>query len=174
MESWLEPPIRMSNMLGEMRFRLTDRAFSVITSEASASADGMETGGILLGYDYDGDDLLEVTQAGDAGPRARRERRRFLRDLEHARTLADVAYEEDGSVWIGEWHTHTNESPFPSSRDLLTYLRLLGDATLEFSRFASIIVTAECDDWDDVVLWPWVITPTLVQLALFSLDNTRG
>lgn len=174
MASALELPIRLPNMLAGMRFKLSGRAFSIITSEAKASADGLETGGILLGHDYEGDDLIEVTQAGDAGPRAKRERRSFLRDLKHARRLADVAYEDDGSVWIGEWHTHTNESPLPSPRDLSTYLQLLDDPSLEFSRFASIIVTAESEDWDDLVLWPWVITPTVVQLALFSSDGTRG
>lgn len=157
-----------------MRFKLSWRAFSMMTSEARASSDGLETGGILLGHDHEADDLIEVTRAGDAGPRAKRERRRFLRDLDHARGLADVAYEEDGSVWIGEWHTHTNESPVPSPRDLSTYLRLLDEPSLNFAMFASIIVTADSEKWDDPVLWPWVITPEVVQLALFSSEARHG
>lgn len=157
-----------------MRFTLSGRAFSIITCEARASADGFETGGILLGHDHEGQDLIEVTQAGDAGPKAMREQRRFLRDLEHARELADIAYEGKGSVWVGEWHTHPNESPLPSPRDLSTYLRLLEDPSLDFSRFASIIVTAESEDWDNPVLWPWVITPNAVSLALFSSESRSG
>src|SRR4051812_24966041 len=79
-------------------------AAATISAEAAASRDGRETGGILLGHD-EGTQLY-VTVAGDPGVGAVRSADRFLRDLEHARLLADAAYQRDGSVWIGEWHTH--------------------------------------------------------------------
>ena len=125
----------------------------------------------MLGHDDESRQLMEVTRAGDPGPRALRERRRFLRDLEHAQGLGDIAYEEDGSVWIGEWHTHTNESPLPSPRDLSTYLKILSDPSLDFTRFASIIVTADSDRWDVPIMWPWVITPDAVQLSMFCVKE---
>lgn len=155
-----------------MRFRLSPDASAVIFAESLASADRLETGGILLGHDHESRELMEVTRAGDPGPGARRERRRFLRDLEHAQELADIAYEEDGSVWLGEWHTHPNESPLPSPRDLSTYLKLLGDPSLDFTRFASIIVTADSEEqWDAPIMWPWIVTPIAVQLSMFLVKE---
>lgn len=160
----------MPNVLARMIIRFSARTLSMILSESRVSKDGLETGGILLGYDYGSEDLIEVTQAGDPGPRAQRARRRFLRDLDHARSLADIAYDTNGSVWLGEWHTHPNEGPLPSPRDLSTYLSLLADESLDFERVTSVIVTSDSPtDWKSLSLWPWVVTSQLVQLAICSV-----
>lgn len=144
----------------------------MILAESRVSVDGLETGGILLGHDHESQQVMEVTRAGDPGPTARRERRWFLRDLKHAQGLGDIAYEEDGSVWIGEWHTHTNASPLPSPRDLSTYLMILSDPSLDFTRFASIIVTADSDQWDVPIMWPWLIRADAVQLSMFLVEGS--
>ena len=96
--------------------------------------DGLETGGILLGFDHGLAGPLIVRQCGDPGPAAIRRRTYFGRDLAHAAALAEQAAALDGSVWIGEWHTHSAAMPEPSSRDLHTYRELLADPQLAFPR----------------------------------------
>lgn len=164
----------LPHLLGGVRFQMSEQALGAITTEAKASKDGRETGGILLGHDHHSDGLLQVTEAGGPGAKARRSAKRFLRDLDHARTLGDLAYERDGSVWLGEWHTHPKGSPLPSPSDLATYLGLLADDSLGFDSFASIIVTAETDEeWDHPLLWPWVVTSKAVQLCVFRVMGAR-
>jgi integrative and conjugative element protein (TIGR02256 family) len=135
---------------------LTAAARRTIEREARRSADGRETGGILLGHDADDGEPLRVTVAGEPGPAARRSALRFLRDLEHAKCLADEAYDRDASVWVGEWHTHPTGPSRPSRRDLRTYQRLLTDAELDFDQFAAFIVVAD-GVWDRPRLIGWIV-----------------
>jgi integrative and conjugative element protein (TIGR02256 family) len=146
--------------------RIRPAAVRTIKAEAPSSADGRETGGILLGHDPAPDGRIEVTTAGDPGPAANRQCDRFTRDLTHAQRLADEAYAHDGSVWLGEWHTHPTGPPTPSARDMATYRRLFGDDELAFERIVSLIVTPHpADGWHQPVLWSWLITPAAVDAA---------
>ncbi len=134
--------------------RLVARAAETIATEAPASIDGSETGGILLGHDRG--ETITVTRAGDPGPHADRRPDGFLRDLAHSRRLADEAYDEDGSVWVGEWHTHPAGPGVPSRTDEETYGRLLADPELGFTRLASIIVFPYPEhSWSELALAAW-------------------
>jgi integrative and conjugative element protein (TIGR02256 family) len=152
---------------------LSQPAHDVIAIEARSSVDGLETGGILLGHDRGSE--MHVTIAGDAGPAARRERHRFLRDLDHARALADEAYDDHGGVWIGEWHTHPKGPPTPSAVDLRTYATHLADPTLGFERFLSLIVLP-CPDhaWQHVSVVAWVMegdAATIAEIRTEAADD---
>lgn len=114
------------------------RAIDAIRTVYTATTDGLETGGILLGHVTDSAGL--VRHAGDRGPEAVRRRDFFLRDREHAQKLADTAFDADGSIWIGEWHSHVQAPPVPSERDLMTYVQLLADDELAFDIVISLIV----------------------------------
>jgi len=129
-----------------------------IKAMARESADGRETGGILLGRGPDEDGVVRVERAGDPGPKARREPGFFLRDLEHAQRLADEAWDESKAVWVGEWHTHVHRDPRPSATDLATYASLLAAAELEFDLFVSIIAVPDAArDWEEPRLAPWLL-----------------
>lgn len=117
---------------------IVPEALALIGEEAILSRDGLETGGILLGTD-DGREII-VRQAGGPGAKAHRESNRFLRDLAYAQQLADLAWKEDRSQWIGEWHTHPSGDLSPSNYDLEAYARHLHDPELGFKRFLTIIV----------------------------------
>jgi integrative and conjugative element protein (TIGR02256 family) len=107
---------------------------------AGASHDGRETGGILLGHGPDPAGLIEVAHVGDPGPDAERRSDFFLRDLHHSRRLAAQAWLDDGSDWIGEWHTHPTGGPQPSLRDLRTYTEIL-TTTPAIEVFVALILT---------------------------------
>ena len=140
-----------------------------IASESRASEDGNETGGILLGHDSAGD--LCVRRAGGPGPNAKRSPHRFLRDLQHARDLADHAYDVDGSIWLGEWHTHPQGPATPSDLDLTTYSAHLSDTSLAFDRFLACIVLPRPEhQWTHVILNAWIITPMAATLAEINVS----
>ncbi len=151
--------------------KLRSAAARVIAAEAKASADGTETGGILLGHDRG--ETLVVTVAGDPGPKAQRVRNRFKRDLAHAQVLADRAYDRDGSIWIGEWHTHPRGPVEPSKLDCRTYASHLADSSLGFDRFLSFIVLPCCDHgWDHVTVAAWVTTNDMTEPADITIEET--
>jgi integrative and conjugative element protein (TIGR02256 family) len=142
----------------QTEIRIADPASAAIAQLAAESADGRETGGILLGRGPGADGVLHVEIAGDAGPRAIRRSDFFLRDLEHARKLADAAWEGSRAIWIGEWHTHPCGGPEPSASDLQTYARLLAAQALEFEVFAAVIVVPHAHGgWSDPQAWPWLL-----------------
>lgn len=126
-------------------------AWRLISLEAVRSIDGLETGGILLGVD-DGQ-TLQVLHAGGPGPHAVRGPRTFMRDRKYAQRLADSAWAEDCSQWIGEWHTHVNTAPIPSEIDLDSYMRHLVDPDLDFDRFVAVILSIDATHEADVTAW---------------------
>lgn len=126
--------------IGSTIVTITDSAHNAINREVAQAADGRETGGILLGRERP--NLVQITVAGDPGPQAIRTPTSFLRDLDHARSLAEAALAHDQSVWVGEWHTHFEAPAEPSTRDLATCLALLADPELGFSALVAVIITA--------------------------------
>ncbi|MEV4409783.1 Mov34/MPN/PAD-1 family protein [Actinoplanes sp. NPDC049598] len=157
------PPIR--------QVHLTPAAHAVIGRECRRSEDGDETGGILLGHVHDA--VAEIRVAGDPGPGAVRQPDFFLRDLGHAQQLAHDAFTRDGSIWIGEWHTHLAAAPVPSERDLATYARLLADPELGFEAIVSIIAVAN-PQWDRPAAYAWTCfgnQAAAVPLALSTDDH---
>lgn len=137
--------------------RLADAVVARIRALAKDSEDGRETGGILLGHTHSRERVIDVVEAGDAGPKAERRPDFFLRDLEHARDLAAAAWGRERGEWVGEWHTHPVSGPLPSVRDLVTYADLLARDDLSFEIFVSIIVTPHRQEgWEKALLTPWL------------------
>lgn len=150
--------------------RVLSSAAAAIVAEATASADGNETGGILLGQDHG--DTITVTVAGGPGPAAIRTRDRFTRDLGHAQALADAAYDRDNSVWIGEWHTHPTGQAEPSPIDLSTYCAHLADGELGFEHFVALIaVPCAAHGWSEVHLVPWLVTSDAACLIVVEVEQ---
>src|SRR5579872_2765570 len=138
---------------------LTSHAYRQLVSEAGHARDGNETGGLLLGSDLGMGPGFVVRLCGDPGPNAVRGPANFARDLAHSTMLAEHAAESDGSVWIGEWHTHLAELPMPSAYDLLTYRMLLADREVGFPRLLSLIVlAAEEGGWSPPRVFAWSIS----------------
>jgi integrative and conjugative element protein (TIGR02256 family) len=155
--------------------RLTNEAFATICTEAVVSADGRETGGILLGFDADEQGEALALEAGGPGPNAERRADFFQRDLEHAQQLADAAYDRRCARWIGEWHTHPRGFLTPSRRDLRTYRSFLRDPELHFANFLALIVSARDAEWKELIVTGWTIEqrgilPALLLPAAIPID----
>jgi len=81
-------------------------------------AEAPEAGGILIGYRRE--PHLHVVDATTPGPRDRRSRHEFQRlDPSHQQTAhARWARSRHTLGYVGEWHTHPQLHPAPSSLDL--------------------------------------------------------
>lgn len=77
-----------------------------------------EGGGILLGFRRD--PHLHIAMATPPGPRDRRSKYHFYRDVEfHAQiALSEWANTQKTMDYLGEWHTHPEDYPQPSALDL--------------------------------------------------------
>lgn len=152
--------------------RISPFALRDILALSAESADGNETGGVLLGFDATDGAPLTVSAAGDAGPNAERSPVRFRRDLEHAQLLARDAWLLDRSLWIGDWHTHPMGVPQPSLTDLGSYRRVL--ATRAMPIFLSIIVSPRGgSDWAEPEIGTWLVSSDHVRHALLTTDPPR-
>lgn len=145
----------------------------MIRREATRSADGNETGGILLGFEDSDEDKYWVTQAGGPGPKAVRSPVRFVRDLEHSKALAAAAYEIDGSLWIGDWHTHPGGPPTLSSKDLNSYRTVLANSDMD--TFLAILLLPGTEGWTQPLATGWRVTSREVRPAqLVDLLNSKS
>jgi integrative and conjugative element protein (TIGR02256 family) len=154
----------------QVTIRLSPLARRFICREAALSADGNETGGVLLGFDPNAAGEMVVTQAGDPGPCAIRNPDFFNRDLKHSQALADAAYRLDRSRWIGDWHTHPLGGSTPSGKDMKTYRSFLATEDLDFSVFLAVIVTPDQEiEWEAPDLRGWLVTEAGAQEI--SLDE---
>ena len=150
----------------------TQRAAGLLSALAAAAGDGLETGGILLGTDDGLAEPARVRHCGGPGPAAVRRRNYFRRDLAYAASLAAEAAKADGSVWIGEWHTHNIDMPEPSGRDLRSYQALLDDPELAFARILSIIVLADAESgWQVPQLHAWSFTGTVLRQLPIEIES---
>jgi integrative and conjugative element protein (TIGR02256 family) len=157
-----------------MHVRIAADAVANIAREASASSDGRETGGILLGFDASDLGELLVMEAGGPGPNAERRVDYFRRDLAHARALADDAYRRMTARWVGEWHTHPHGQLAPSRVDLRTYRGFLADGALHFSVFFAVIVGTGPEGWSTPRATAWVIERRRVLGALILPTAARA
>jgi integrative and conjugative element protein (TIGR02256 family) len=153
--------------------RLTHEAVTTIAAEAEVSTDGLETGGILLGFDADALGEALVMEAGGPGSRAERRGDFFRRDLEHAQALADDAFARTTARWIGEWHTHPHGQLVPSRKDLRTYRSFLRDPELAFDSFVAVIVGSGDEGWRRPRAAAWLIETRRVLPALLLPSAER-
>ena len=149
------------------RVQLSKAAIQAILEETLASSDGLETGGILLGSEHEGGFVVQA--AGGPGPNAVREERFVLRDLQHATLLAEDAWRDSRSQWIGEWHSHPTGVLEPSPMDLASYVSHLDDPELGFDVFLALITTLHRSG-TRIAAWA-VTTKSLTLLSVERLND---
>lgn len=90
---------------------------------------GLETGGVLVGFVDQHLNAIVITEASEPGPRARHGPTTFNRDRKHCQTFLDKCAAASGGIvdFVGEWHKHPEPNPSPSPIDVNTYRRLARD-----------------------------------------------
>lgn len=93
----------------------------------------VETGGAMLGFKDLADNSFHVTVIIDGGPKAIRERYSFKCDLDYSNMMIDkLISNSDGNLqYIGEWHSHPQIEPYPSSVDLDSLYNMANSHTEE-------------------------------------------
>lgn len=97
---------------------ITDDVNNSIISLTESSLN-TETGGILIGF-VDEHSRAIILKATGPGPSAIKSATRFSRDIQYVQKELDQATDEFGTkgMYIGEWHSHLEISPNPSSTDI--------------------------------------------------------
>jgi integrative and conjugative element protein (TIGR02256 family) len=113
--------------------------FEQFSNGDASSADG---GGILLGrFIRDSDDIVvdEITTPADGDKRSKFF---FWRRREpHQKRVDDAWGKSNGtSNYLGEWHTHPEDTPAPSEHDIQNWKRIANLARYEQDRLLFVIV----------------------------------
>jgi integrative and conjugative element protein (TIGR02256 family) len=66
----------------------------------------------------------------------------FFKNKDEHQTVIDEKWEETKGTcnYLGEWHTHPEDHPTPSSIDIKTWFRLVKETKFEFGELYFIIV----------------------------------
>lgn len=109
---------------GISRLLIEDAVLSKVGALRQTSPSASEAGGILLGFRRD--THLHVARATSPGPGDRRSTYRFVREDEsHARTaLLEWSRSRETMDYVGEWHTHPEAHPQPSSLDMQEWRKI--------------------------------------------------
>lgn len=121
---------------------IAEAAIAVFEERRQLSDDSVESGGILLGrWILESEDVI-VDDATRPAVADRRGRFFFLRARKPAQRIVNKAWEESGATrwYLGEWHSHPEDSPTPSSKDRSDWLRILREARFEQPALFFIIV----------------------------------
>jgi integrative and conjugative element protein (TIGR02256 family) len=115
----------------------TDEVIQYVTAYQQNSTCATESGGQLFGTVTE--ELVTIVAA--AGPYTNDERGRYhYRSNPHGATKAIETHEAAGLTYLGEWHTHAECRPRPSSIDIETMLTLVQRSTLRASAAMLLII----------------------------------
>jgi integrative and conjugative element protein (TIGR02256 family) len=109
--------------------------------EEVKKAEGVETGGILIGYETEERDII-VLRASGPGPKAVMAETRFEKDIEYCQRQLMEASMELGTrgLYIGEWHFHPSGNNHPSPLDIRSMYEIASQENYATDQPAMIIV----------------------------------
>lgn len=103
-----------------------------------------EAGGVLLGRIVCGSDDIVVDDVTQPTRQDRATRFNFFRSKRSAQPAVDQAWSvSDGTrIYLGEWHTHPEDDPHPSARDIANWRSILQKARFE-QRWLFFLIVGE-------------------------------
>jgi integrative and conjugative element protein (TIGR02256 family) len=133
------------------RLKLDEAVVDVLLSHAQRDPNAMEAGGVLMGRHIRGTrdvvvDSVTTPMRGDA-----RSRFSFHRSRKPHQRALDEAWEssEGTCVYLGEWHTHPEPYPNPSSVDMADWRKRLRHNEVDSESLFFVIVGQEhCVAWE--------------------------
>ncbi|PEA35570.1 hypothetical protein CON45_29255 [Priestia megaterium] len=104
-----------------------------------------ESGGILLGKVYK--DLIVVDSISEPSKADKSGRYYFERNVYQAQKIIKKAWSESQGerIYLGEWHTHPEHIPTPSSDDKKLINNMLSESLMEIDFLIMVIVGIESD-----------------------------
>ncbi|WP_082482899.1 Mov34/MPN/PAD-1 family protein [Methylobacterium sp. Leaf123] len=124
-------------LAGNLRLRVTVKALQTFTAYRQKRFYNREAGGQLFGTVRSGKwTVLEAT-----GPRKGDRRTRFGFWPDRASEQQEInAFHVRGLTYLGDWHTHPEEQPRPSPRDLATIAGIVRESRHQLPGFLLCIV----------------------------------
>ena len=106
-----------------------------------------ESGGILLGYVYA--DRVEITKVTTPSRFDCSGLRFFIRSKISAQPQINKAWEKSRgtSIYLGEWHTHSETDPRPSYPDRRMIMKSLKTTEMEIDFLYLVLVGRNCSYW---------------------------
>ncbi|MEH0668244.1 Mov34/MPN/PAD-1 family protein [Vibrio owensii] len=112
---------------GNIFVRIEEDVIKVLEGHRQLTLNQPESGGILIG-EYRGPHLnvIKVTTPNDGDIQSRF---RFFRRSKQHQSIASKIWKESNETqtFIGDWHTHPEDHPRPSSIDITDWKRKLGN-----------------------------------------------
>jgi integrative and conjugative element protein (TIGR02256 family) len=135
--------------------------------EEVKKAEGVETGGILIGFETEEKDII-VLRASGPGPKSVMTETRFERDIEHCQKQLEKASSELGirGLYMGEWHFHPSGSNHPSPLDIKSMHEIACQENYATDRPAMIIVGYDLNLSGTIHL----ITAGYLMTEIFNID----
>lgn len=133
----------------ELPYRRADGRRVTIAPSARAAleryrqtGEAREAGGVLLGRVITESGDIVVDEATEPTPQDVRRRFAFLRKKQPTQRFVDQAWANSGGtrIYLGEWHSHPEERPTPSGKDIVNWHVIVRDATYEQEGLLFVIV----------------------------------
>ena len=149
---------------GKVEFSTT--ASRTILGNRQTDRRSTESGGLLLGRLVEGTMDVVVDEATEPTAYDRRRRFFFGRVRAPAQKRVDTAWKQSSGTrnYLGEWHTHPEPNPHPSSHDVREWVRVSQEAIYEQDALLFVIVGIE-------IVGVWEVVKA--SRAVARLDNVR-
>lgn len=100
-----------------------------------------EAGGVLVGKKHITSEHYTITDISTPTVYDKRSRFSFVRDVRSAQPFINKKWEESNGItnYVGEWHTHPEAIPTPSSVDVNLIKQVVSDKTSPFTKVFLII-----------------------------------
>lgn len=121
--------------------KITKNALDIFSKYIQDNCFKREAGGILLGRMIVDTEDIVIDLVTEPQKNDIRKRRFFRRNNEHQQIIDREWHKSKGTCnYLGEWHTHPEKVPIPSSVDLENWIKQLHVANYEGSGLFFIIV----------------------------------
>lgn len=126
--------------IGEKHVVFSKKVTATLNSYKQLRNEQHESGGILLGKIYK--DVIVVDEISVPSDEDKSGRFHFERNVEKAQQIIKNAWNQSNGerIYLGEWHTHPENMPTPSSDDKKLIKNMLKDSIMEIDFLLMVII----------------------------------
>jgi len=121
---------------------IEDVSLTKLSKYLQESNTSKEAGGILIGKQAEGQEEYYLCDVSEPSSMDKRSRFSFIRNKVSAQQIIDKKWHESNGIenYLGEWHSHPENSPTPSYLDRKLIRQIVRDGTNAFKKVFLIIV----------------------------------